>query len=90
MSTWRERMRPAIRRVIEAHWPEGEKVIRARLRETWDEAGMGPRSMHPYKAWCAEVKEQLRRRSPEGLLAEYQEMIEEQPDRPAKKGGRDG
>lgn len=89
MSTWRERMRPIIHKVIVEIAGEGdlvepgsetEKAIRRALRKRWDDGKMGPRSMHPYKVWLDEIRVQLRRRSPEAALEMFQEMVEEQPD----------
>lgn len=56
-------MSPRIAVVIEKHAGQDEKVVRQALREAWDKAGMGSRTMHPYKVWCDEIRRQLAARS---------------------------
>ena len=61
MSTWRDRLRPHIARVIASARADGcdLKETRKRLRAEWDRLLLGERKHHPYKAWCDEVKHQL-------------------------------
>lgn len=56
-SRWRDAARPIIRQVIESS-PHDEKIVRANLRAAYP---FGEREMWPYKCWCREVKEQLKR-----------------------------
>lgn len=53
--TWRERARPIIARVLTETAGRPEKEIRRALKEAFP---WGPRAMHPYRAWLAEVREQ--------------------------------
>lgn len=53
--TWRERARPIIQQVLRETEGQPEKVIRKALVDAYP---FGERSMHPYKAWCSEVRRQ--------------------------------
>lgn len=56
MPTWRERSRPIIAKVIEAHEGKPLPEIRRALRDAYP---FGQRKYWVYKAWCAEVRYQL-------------------------------
>lgn len=54
--TWRERARPIIAAVIERVGRADEKRLRRELAAAYP---WGAKENHPYKAWLAEVGEQL-------------------------------
>jgi hypothetical protein len=53
--TWRERAAPIIALVLRETEGQEEKAIRRALRDAYP---FGQRAMHPYKAWCDEVRRQ--------------------------------
>ena len=61
MSSWRDRCRPVIARVLKATAGKPEKEIRAALREAYP---FGERAMHPYKVWLDEIKRQRKLKPP--------------------------
>ena len=54
--TWREHAAAIITGVIDEHYEESEKQIRAALRDAYP---YGERKLWPYKVWCSEVRRQL-------------------------------
>lgn len=55
MSTWRERARPIIARVLRETKGHDEKAIKKALRDAYP---WGDRKMHPYKTWLDEIRRQ--------------------------------
>jgi len=55
MSTWRERARPIIARVLKETKGQDEKAIRKALRAAYP---FGPKKHQPYKMWLDEIRVQ--------------------------------
>ena len=58
MTTWRDRARPIIAAVLRETEGQDEATIKRALRDAYP---WGPRAMHPYKAWLAEIRHQRNR-----------------------------
>ena len=54
--TWRDRVRPIIAAIIEAHGTGDIIGLRRALRDAWP---WGPRENYPYRIWCDEVRVQM-------------------------------
>ena len=54
--TWRDKARPIIAAVIEAHGTGDIIGLRRALRDAYP---WGPRENHPYQLWCDEIRVQL-------------------------------
>jgi hypothetical protein len=59
MNTWRSHAAPIIAKTIKEVGYSDLKALRKALHEAYP---FGPRSMHPYKIWCDEVRRQTQGR----------------------------
>ena len=55
MSTWRDRARPIIARVLKENAGKSESEIKQALRDAFP---WGSRELHPYKIWLSEIRYQ--------------------------------
>jgi hypothetical protein len=55
VSTWRDRARPLIAKVLRETEGQDEKVIKKALRDAYP---WGQRAMHPYQIWLDEIRRQ--------------------------------
>ena len=55
MTTWRDRFRPLIAKIIQENEGSDMKTLRKALRAAFPVA---PRAFHPYKIWLDEIKVQ--------------------------------
>jgi hypothetical protein len=77
MSTWRERMRPSIARVLAECAGRPEPEIRRALREEWDRHGMYERRGFAYRAYLAEISSQMGKEAPRVPKKASQEVTED-------------
>ena len=61
MSTWRQRAQRVIAAVVVENPDADEKTLRKRLSDAYP---FTERDMYPYRVWCEEVRDTLRRRFP--------------------------
>lgn len=79
-TTWRDRARPVIRRVLEQTRGQSDAEIRKALRDAYP---FGPRCYHPYKAWRDEIKVQRGQKPPTGARSNEAQGVSAAAEREA-------